>query len=734
LSLNENTRDVNVSVKKDFDSHIDDRDSARCIPAHGIWMAERATTLHTLGKVLRLRSQFQDSRKHLLAALEMRKALDSRADIADTFHELGVLSLRRHAPRAAEEYLRESLRLKEEVSQMRSNGDPSGVALTSSETSVAATMHQLAVVATTRQQYVEAEKLLLDVLALESNGGAGRNVIISSSTSKSGGRASASVDVSATVTTTQNMPMPPPMPPPMPVSKDVAALHQLGSLDSLRTTARDGDASNRKSADAKHALKATAHRSGRKASGCGLLSSLSRAATLQQLGRVGVRLGKLEEAEARLQEALNIYSKVYGERRARSHINVAAVHYQLGSCLSAMHRYEEASAHYSVALSIRTTVYADDEDGGDHTEIVSCLQALGQAELDRGQLNSAEALFTREYEMANRLLVLVTSEVPDTGANASTMSAQFGVGKSDSPTFGTAAPTTDEGMRDEQVEFSLRQRRQRQLFKSLEFSVYSLRGIARKRGDHLRAIDLHKRAQEIRKLHSALCEDIGTTSPPGVNAADDCDNVINSSQDGVLTGAEKAQCEGLVNVIIQCRERTRLVVRDVKSLSKKLAAFHSAKGRPSVLPTDSAGTSDAMGNLLRQICSDDASKASEDNFIARLHGIGAELRCTCSSLLPSSATQSELPYVPVLVQMVDSFASQLASSSNALKDLWKVYGTKVKCANDIDDVGDGAPVAQCEAMCRALGQVTQSLFGMCDEVREALRKLGFAVEDKVPNK
>jgi tetratricopeptide (TPR) repeat protein len=58
--------------------------------------------------------------------------------------------------------------------------------------------------------------------------------------------------------------------------------------------------------------------------------SISKAATLQQLGRVSIRRGQLEKAENYLNQAFMVYKTFYGEKRASEHINVASVHFQLG--------------------------------------------------------------------------------------------------------------------------------------------------------------------------------------------------------------------------------------------------------------------------------------------------------------------------------------------------------------------------------------------------------------------
>ena len=56
-------------------------------------------------------------------------------------------------------------------------------------------------------------------------------------------------------------------------------------------------------------------------------SSATRAATLQQLGRVCLRRGALKDAERYLRDTLELYTHTY---KSDLHINVASIHFQLG--------------------------------------------------------------------------------------------------------------------------------------------------------------------------------------------------------------------------------------------------------------------------------------------------------------------------------------------------------------------------------------------------------------------
>eukprot|EP01041_Mallomonas_annulata_P005305 gene5305-10615_t len=155
---------------------------------------DKATTLHNLGKILRYNGRLEESGEALTAALTMRKKIMPVSHgVADTMHELGVLFLKRHALLKAEDYLSKSLSLKRQLkrdflinstrnnnnnSNNCSNSNPTNAAVNMtnvSSTGEAATLHQLAVVATANRQYNEAESLLYEALELELALGEGKH-------------------------------------------------------------------------------------------------------------------------------------------------------------------------------------------------------------------------------------------------------------------------------------------------------------------------------------------------------------------------------------------------------------------------------------------------------------------------------------------------------------------------------------------------------------------------------
>jgi tetratricopeptide (TPR) repeat protein len=146
---------------------------------------------------------------------------------------------------------------------------------------------------------------------------------------------------------------------------------------------------------------------------------ISRAATLQQLGRVSLRRGVLSEAEHRFRSAIAIYTRVYGESKALRHINVVGVRHQLGCCLSAMKRHAEASEQYSLALTSRELIHGSLEEGIEDSgpttslsettgsgavETLLELQSLGQSELECDRLDSSEMHMTRQRILCEKLL------------------------------------------------------------------------------------------------------------------------------------------------------------------------------------------------------------------------------------------------------------------------------------------------------------------------------------------
>lgn len=118
------------------DSYVIDHDEA--------FILERSRSLHLLGKILRIRSQFGEALKALTSALQLRTRPQ---DVADTLHELGVLCLRRGKLDEASDFLKRSLAVKRSENYRVADSLSSALP----PTSLAATLHQLASVMVARQ-------------------------------------------------------------------------------------------------------------------------------------------------------------------------------------------------------------------------------------------------------------------------------------------------------------------------------------------------------------------------------------------------------------------------------------------------------------------------------------------------------------------------------------------------------------------------------------------------------
>jgi tetratricopeptide (TPR) repeat protein len=88
----------------------------------------------------------------------------------------------------------------------------------------------------------------------------------------------------------------------------------------------------------------------------------ARGSTLQQLGRVSIRRGKLDQARRYLLQALQLHESAYGSQQ---HVNVATDHHQLGLVEMNRRRYGEASEHLLSALRIRRSIYVR----GEHVDV-----------------------------------------------------------------------------------------------------------------------------------------------------------------------------------------------------------------------------------------------------------------------------------------------------------------------------------------------------------------------------
>ena len=118
----------------------------------------------------------------------------------------------------------------------------------------------------------------------------------------------------------------------------------------------------------------------------------ARGSTLQQLGRVSIRRGKLDQARRYLMQALQLHESAYGSQQ---HVNVATDHHQLGLVEMNRRRYEEASEHMLSALRIRRSIYVR----GEHVDVAVDLTQLGKIERARGDSEAAQRYLDEAYEL-----------------------------------------------------------------------------------------------------------------------------------------------------------------------------------------------------------------------------------------------------------------------------------------------------------------------------------------------
>jgi tetratricopeptide (TPR) repeat protein len=100
----------------------------------------------------------------------------------------------------------------------------------------------------------------------------------------------------------------------------------------------------------------------------------ARSATLQQLGRVASRRGKLELAEKYLVEALAGYQQAY---RSKRHVNVASVHQSLGTLYTSKKEFVLAEKHLLESLDIRTKLCGGDVYGARFRQKFAPKDAIG---------------------------------------------------------------------------------------------------------------------------------------------------------------------------------------------------------------------------------------------------------------------------------------------------------------------------------------------------------------------
>ncbi|WP_309243010.1 serine/threonine-protein kinase [Hyalangium versicolor] len=122
---------------------------------------------------------------------------------------------------------------------------------------------------------------------------------------------------------------------------------------------------------------------------------LARAESLHILGGVLYKVGRLEDALGRFQQAAVLMEKVLGPE----HPFVAAMHNNAGVVLTELGRFEEARASYDRALQMTQKAL-----GRDHPEVGNTLTGLGRALVRVGQLDEAEQHLRRGLSISEKAL------------------------------------------------------------------------------------------------------------------------------------------------------------------------------------------------------------------------------------------------------------------------------------------------------------------------------------------
>ena len=285
------------------------------------------------------------------------------------------------------------------------------------------------------------------------------------------------------------------------------------------------------------------------------VSVAAKAATLQQIGRLALRKGNPRVAESRLKEALSLYERTYGLRRCESHINVAAVRHQLGASYMVSQRYVDAREQFALALKAREALHLNEPSIGgdgsgvmpcDHFEVAHELIALAQAEFECGGVQSAKSLFSRSKAMLDRLLKALLTVNPHTK-----------IAPEDHP-LGERRLSKWEAL----------QKQSDKLSHSFTLCLYFLSKIARIDGDVALASSLSKQAALVKKnTKSALLEH--QLAMPG-----SASNVIHAGQIATSTCVGKTSRVGkavdaLMDIALCDRQLVRkCITRDLKKKPK----------------------------------------------------------------------------------------------------------------------------------------------------------------------
>jgi tetratricopeptide (TPR) repeat protein len=489
-------------------------------------------------------------------------------------------------------------------------------------------------------------------------------------------------------------------------SCEAAALHQLGVVATLERRYEDAEG---------HLLSALDVMSSRVSGSGGMeqnKASITRAATLQQLGKVELRRGNLVKAHDHLISALGIYRQAYGEQRCASHVNVAAVYHHLGSTAMASKQFESACEYFSDALTARENVAEESSIGA--MEVIQAVQSLAQAEMECGRFDAAEELFLRAKGCLEKELKLLQ--------DGNTHTPQ----QPDSPTkeHPSSATPVDSSNTESISVIGEKSSLYESLIKNLFFCAHSLRGIyTRKERPDLAAM----MTKEVRALKAIHTEKSGRPST-GKKKKETKKNASNTSHpdQGVLF-AEQADGSTLlitvdIDVPVRVASKVALEGMCIGILSDLLCTRHVVRTHSRCLQTTlktctaaKQVTPEAFAVIHKTVLS---ITTSVESFTAQ-YADSSNRECGESSALR-------------LLQVALAFASSVNITANTLQS--HLTAMMNDGAGRFDSEGNNILTVACSdaAVENVLVDVCtccKELFNSSDRVRGYLKDLDIHVDD-----
>lgn len=587
-----------------------------------------SSSLHHLGVALRYTGSFHRAIDTLKVALHLREMEStSSVEVADTLHQLGVVSLKMRNVHDAEVLLKRALGLKRRI---KAAADSSSVA----DTSEASTLHQLGVVARAQKRFDEAHDIFERALA-------------------------------------------------------------ANEFEALVSQKRTGVTS------AKFVV--------------------NKASSLQQIGRILLRKGQIEDAKGLFIQALELYEKCYGDQYSTNHVNMVAVRHQLGAACVASQDNEGAKVHYAAAVCGLEALYGDSSNAWRKYDLVFELQSYGQVLLACGDVSEATEVFTRCENIIFDILEKGSDNRPNPIRSFN---------DEDSNLESVAGP--------EALFSDLTQRRQSLLLKALLFAIYCLRNIAKGQHQPDRVASYTKQATQIRKMQKS----------PNALTQESIQRLVQVLRAIEMGPAEKDYADGSSDVSIKKplsphRQEAGLTV--IKSQVKRhmKAVIYSE-----VIVDESCPKEFGMGVLVliselinvrvsvrhycaivkNANCADNIADLTFQQTIEELFQvIEINLRTMKESVLTANETgnqRSALSRLEALEIGVNLFSFTVRSALRILPNI---------ASRDTGPDRESQYVNNDKSNHKELcNRCTSELFKACDELRDSLLQFGLQVEDRTP--